>query len=42
MARKSQRLRNTTAIEIDRRIRSAGDHIGALIAHEKVVGEAAE
>jgi hypothetical protein len=42
MSRKGQRLRNATAIEIDRRIRSAGDHIGGLIGHEKAVAEAAE
>lgn len=42
MSRKGQRLRNATAIEIDRRIRSAGDHIGGLIVHEQAVAEAAE
>ncbi|HTW84505.1 MAG TPA: hypothetical protein VMD91_10585 [Candidatus Sulfotelmatobacter sp.] len=42
MTRKAQRLRNATTIEIDRRIRSAGDHIGALIQHERVVAESAE
>lgn len=36
------RLRNATAIEIDRRIRYAGDHLGGLVQHEKVVAEAAE
>jgi hypothetical protein len=41
MSRKGQRLRNTTAIEIDRRIRSAGDHIGGLIGHENALDEAA-
>lgn len=41
MSRKG-RLRNATAIDIDRRIRNAGDHLGGLIQHEKVVSEAAE
>lgn len=36
------RLRNATAIEIDRRIRNAGDHLGGLVQHEKVVAEAAD
>lgn len=36
------RLRNATAIDIDRRIRDAGDHLGGLVQHEKLVAEACE
>jgi hypothetical protein len=36
------RLRTATAIEIDRRIRNAGDHLGGLVQHENAVAEAAE
>jgi len=36
------RLRNATAIDIDRRIRNAGDHLGGLVAHEKLVADACE
>jgi hypothetical protein len=41
MSRKG-RLRNATAMEIDRRIRNAADHLGGLVQHEKAVAEAAE
>lgn len=41
MARKGS-LRSATAIDIDRRIRYAGDHVGGLVQHEKVVAEACE
>jgi hypothetical protein len=34
------RLRTATAIEIDRRIRNAGDYLGALISHEYAVEHA--
>ncbi len=36
------RLRNATAIDIDRRIRNAGDHLGGLVQHEKLVADACE
>lgn len=42
MSRKAGRLRTVTGIEIDRRIRNAGDHLGALIQHEKIVAEVAD
>src|SRR5471032_951927 len=43
MARKGTgRLRTATAIEIDHRIRSAGDHLGGLIGHESATSEASE
>lgn len=40
--RRKGALRSATAIDIDRRIRSAGDHLGGLVQHEKLVAEACE
>jgi hypothetical protein len=40
--RRKSSLRSATAIDIDRRIRNAGDHLGGLVQHEKLVAEACE
>jgi hypothetical protein len=39
---RKSRLRSATAIDIDRCIRSAGDHLGGLVQHENLVADACE